>query len=97
VEQINQATKIKLIEMMKVNNPKENNQAKKKNTIVCLSSYVKTTQPICSTIFNTLQEILNWVTRINHNSTQVPNLSHGQKTQFDLVTLSEPWMTRRNP
>jgi hypothetical protein len=46
VEQINKATKIKLLELMKVNNPKENNQAKEKNTIVCLPSSVKTTYSV---------------------------------------------------
>jgi hypothetical protein len=39
VEQINQPTKIRLIEMIKVNNLK----AKEKSTIVCLPSSVKTT------------------------------------------------------
>ena len=46
----------------------------------------------------TLQEIPNWVTRINPNSTQILNpFFRDEETQFDIATQGEPRMIRPNP
>ena len=40
---------------------------------------------------NFTQEIPNWVTRINPNSTQIPNpFFRDEETQFDLATQGDP-------